>query len=173
MAQIMKYHQYPASYNWDAMPNTSGSSETSRLMRDIGTSVNMDYSCNGSGADTENEVAASFKNDFNYTSATYSDYDSEVVKQQLRGNKPVILRGGRESGWWIFVTYKDGHAWISDGYLTSLVYSEDCSMAWESLYFHMNWGWSGELNGWFTHLNWNPGDHTFNYKKGMVYNIKP
>lgn len=174
MAQIMKYHQSPSSYNWSLMPNTYGTNETSLLMRDVGDAVNMDYGCNGSSASTEDEVASSFINDFNYSSASYSGYNSETVKQQLRWNRPVILRGGRNTGWWIFNQYSDGHAWVCDGFRRSFIWSEDCSMAWGYLYLHMNWGWSSSsLNGWFAFNNWNPSTHTFNYSRGMVYNIKP
>ncbi|MGE4288290.1 MAG: hypothetical protein AB7E36_06345 [Salinivirgaceae bacterium] len=28
-------------------------------------------------------------------------------------------------------------------------------------------------NGWYAFDNWNPDDYTFNYEKGMVYNIAP
>jgi hypothetical protein len=41
------------------------------------------------------------------------------------------------------------------------------------LLLHMNWGWDGDYNGWYNYNNFNPGSHTFNYKRGMVYNIKP
>lgn len=142
MAQIMKFHRFPTNYNWDNMPNSYGTNETAKLMRDIGNAVNMDYSCDGSGADTKGEVASSLKNDFGYSSASYADFNRETVKQQLRWNRPVILRGGRESGWWIFATYKNGHAWVCDGYRSSLIYSQDCSISWGYLYLHMNWGWT-------------------------------
>ena len=176
MAQIMNFHEFPNNYNWDNMPDLWGTSETARLMRDIGDAVDMNWGCNSSGADTQDEVASSFRNDFGYSSASYAGFNRETVKQQLRWNRPEILRGGRKSGWWIFATYKDGHAWVCDGYRSSTIYSEDCSMAWGYLYLHMNWGWgwsSNGLNGWYAYNNWNPGNHTFNYKRGMVYNIKP
>ncbi len=41
------------------------------------------------------------------------------------------------------------------------------------LLFHMNWGWGGTYNGWYNYNNFNPGDFTFNYQTGMVYNIIP
>ncbi|MXV37822.1 hypothetical protein GO491_03885 [Flavobacteriaceae bacterium Ap0902] len=168
MAQVMKYHQYPTSYSWSSMPNSYGTSTTSILMRDIGDAVNMNYECDGSGADTQDEVASSFKNDFGFSSASYSGYNYQTVKNELSYNRPVILKGGRKSGWWIFAQYKDGHAWVCDGYLN---YIDPC---WGSmLKFNMNWGWNGSYNGWYSFNNFNPGDHTFNYKTGMVYNIKP
>ena len=155
------------------MPNNSGSTETARLMRDIGNSVGMSYSCNGSSADTKGRVASAFTSSFGYSSARYADYNSSTVIQQIRNNRPVILRGGRKSGWWIFSSYADGHAWVCDGYRYSLIYSDDCQTAWGYSYFHMNWGWNSTYNGWFSLNNWNPGDYTFNYKRGMVYDIIP
>lgn len=170
MAQIMRYHQFPSTYNWNIMPNATGSSATSILMRDIGDAVNMNWGCNGSSADTENEVASSFINDFGYSSASYADYNHNVVKQQINWNRPVILRGGRNTGWWIFGVYSDGHAWVCDGYKSS----EWCETGNSTLYLHMNWGWgSNTFNGYYAYNNWNPGSHTFNYKRGIVFNILP
>lgn len=167
MAQVMKYYQFPTSYNWSSMPNSSGSSATSILMRDIGDAVNMDYECGGSGA-TQNEVASSFRYDFGYSSASYSDYNYETVINELNHNRPVILSGGRKSGWWIFAQYKDGHSWVCDGYLN---YIDPC---WGSiLQFNMNWGWNSNYNGWYSFNNFNPGNDTYNYERKMVYNIKP
>jgi hypothetical protein len=170
MAQIMRYHEYPSNYDWGLMPNTSGSNATAQLMLDIGYAVGMDWGCGGSSADTEDEVASSFRNDFGYSSASYADFNHSTVQQQLRWNRPVILRGGRNTGWWIFGVYSDGHAWVCDGYREYRM----CMST--SLFLHMNWGWGiwyNYLNGWYAFNNWNPGDNTFNYKKGMVYNIAP
>lgn len=64
MAQVMRYHEWPATYNWSNMPNTFGTIDTQTLMADIGDVVNMDYGCNGSGANTESTVSAAFKGVF-------------------------------------------------------------------------------------------------------------
>jgi hypothetical protein len=168
MAQVMKYHQYPTNYSWSNMPNSSGTSTTAGLMADIGNAVSMSYNCEGSGADTRNNVAPAFINTFGYSTASYADYNYQTVKNELDYNRPVILRGGRNTGWWIFGQYSDGHTWVCDGYLN---YIDPC---WGSiLKFNMNWGWDGSYNGWYSFNNFNPGEHTFNYKTGMVYNIKP
>ncbi|PIY09865.1 MAG: hypothetical protein COZ18_07150 [Flexibacter sp. CG_4_10_14_3_um_filter_32_15] len=169
MAQVMRYYAFPNNYNWTAMPNTSGTNSTAILMSDIGNAVDMDYTCNGSGANTENEVASSFRNDFGYSTASYADYNYQTVKNELDRSRPVILKGRKNTGWWIFGNYDDGHAWVSDGYLS---YTDPC---WGSmLKYNMNWGWNnGTHNGWYSFNNFNPGNLTFNYKTGMVYNIKP
>ena len=173
----MKYHESPSNYNWDGMPNTFGTMETAKLMRDIGSAVNMQYSCGSSGAHMR-DVPRAF-NQLGYQNVRYSGFNRETVKQQLRWNKPVILSGYKYKKkkcflWWCSTSYKEGHAWVCDGYRTSTIYSEDCRYAWGYLYLHMNWGWtSNRLNGWFSYNNWNPGNTSFNHKKEMIYNINP
>lgn len=183
MAQVMRYHSYPATYNWTIMPDVvwsssnTGSPEISQLMRDIGNAVDMDYGCSSSSADTKDEVASSFKNDFDYSTASYIDYyetsNYTKVTSEIRANRPVIFRGGRRAGTWPIYWYTDGHAWVGDGFRDSFMWSEDCSMGWGYLYFHMNWGWDGSYNGWFGFNDFTPGSYTFNYKSGVVVNIKP
>lgn len=168
MGQVMKFHSFPYTYDWVNMPNDWGSNATAVLMKDIGKAVGMDYDCDGSGADTEDEVASSLRNDFGYSSASYSDYKYWVVQSELNYGRPVILRGGRKTYWFIFPVYTDGHAWVCDGYSS---YVDPCYGSYLKL--HMNWGWGGNYDDWYSFNNFNPGTSTFNYKPGMVYNIKP
>jgi len=183
MAQIMRYYQAPSSYAWSGMPNGSGSTAIANLMVDIGNAVDMDWGCNGSSADTKNDAAPAFINDFNYSAASYASYSQITVTNEIDGNHPVILKGGRNNKWWIFNVYDDGHAWVCDGYRRTQYY--ECeqnpytgeffpTQTYSSLYLHMNWGWGNGLhNGYYAFDNWNPGSHTFNYKRGMVKGIRP
>jgi len=183
IAQVMKFHQYPISYNWSSMPNNYGTTTTASLIKDIHNSITINvfgneipaisYDCDGTGVDKDYNTSGVFKNKFGYSSASQAGYNYETVKQQLRLTRPVILGGGRKSGWWIFSTYKDGHMWVCDGFRRSFIWSEDCSMGWGYLYLHMNWGWGGYENGWYAFNNFNPDTYTFNYQVKMVYNIKP
>jgi len=171
MAQIMKYHQFPNNYNWGAMPNGSGSNETARLMRDIGTAVGMNYSCSSSGAASEN-AAAAFKNNFGYSNASYTGFNHNTIKQQIRSNRPVYLAAHSSSScflWWC--SYQDGHAWVCDGYMSSF----QCDTGASYLLLHMNWGWTqfSGTNGWYYYNRWNPGTYDFKYNKRMIYNIIP
>ena len=171
MAQIMKFHNYPNNYNWSSMSNNYGTSETARLMRDIGNSVGMDYGCDASSANTENSVANAFKNNFGYSqSATYIDYEGtsnyNIVRNELRISKPVILKGGRRTGTWPFYQYVDGHAWVCDGFVSW----SDCHSS--MLSFYMNWGWEGSYNGLFALNNFNPSNYSFNYKSGAIVGIR-
>lgn len=177
MAQVMRFHQFPSNYTWVSMPNlpsrNSDFVEISRLMRDIGDDVSMNYGADGSSADTKEQVASSFVNDFGYSSAQYLDYEGTSnffkVEDEIKYNRPVIFRGG-DIDWKFFgliPVYSNGHAWVCDGY-RKITYP--CA---SYLYLHMNWGWNGTYDGWFAYNNFNPGGNTFNYKSGVVVNIKP
>ncbi|WP_205959749.1 C10 family peptidase [Flammeovirga aprica] len=79
MAQVMKYHEYPYNYNWEAMPNNIGSTETSILMKDIGDAVGMTWGCDGSGA-SMSAATSGYANVFNYKSAHLASFNHETVK---------------------------------------------------------------------------------------------
>ena len=170
MAQIMKYHAFPLSYNWSAMPDSSGSLETARLMRDIGTAVNMNYGCDASGA-SGNNIAPAFVNAFGYAATPqYIDYAGtnayESVENEIANNRPVIFTGIDPN--------VGGHAWVSDGYRES----HDCTFGLTYLYFHMNWGWESIADGWFGFNTFTPTDqsgNTYNFytDSKVVINIHP
>lgn len=50
MAQIMKFHNFPVSYNWNNMPSSYATEDTQILIADIGHNVGMDYGSDGSSA---------------------------------------------------------------------------------------------------------------------------
>ncbi len=178
MSQIMKYYQYPSNYNWTQMYDGSGSNETARLMLDAGNSVGMDWGCSGSSAETSS-VPNALKSTFGYSAADYMDFSIATTKSELNAGYPVILRGGEKATkWLIFNVYENGHAWICDGIRQYSVpvrvsaglhgYITVFHNAWT---YHMNWGWSGMYNGWYS-ASWQVGSDTFTYKAGMVYNIR-
>jgi hypothetical protein len=176
MAQIMKYHQNPVSYNWANMPDNgqfnSGNYDTQSLMAAAGASVTMHYGCGESSASTQ-DVPNALKNTFGYSAANYASFNSDTVVQNLESNKPVIVSGGTNyNGAYIL-----GHAWVCDGYMKLTVFITDSNgnCTGESVTttptFHMNWGWDGENMGYFSLGNFNPPGNSFNYLNHMVYNI--
>jgi len=162
MSQISKYHSFPAhgymshsythttygqqtanfgttTYNWTAMPNSVNSANTNvaTLMYQMGVSVDMNYGVDGSGAQSE-DVPFAMVAYFNYDPATISlEYRANYTDQQwidmleaeLDLSQPMYYAGDNGT---------EGHAWVCDGYRTS------------DTKFHMNWGWSGAYNGYFT-----------------------
>lgn len=162
MAQVMKYHQYPTSYNWSNMPNNYGTNTTAQFIKDIHSafSTNIHYYCTDTGVDQTYDISALIRNSFGYSSAGQNFYNSTTVKNNLRANKPVILAGG-------------GHAWVADGFKNGKVCLEGGGAEWYLL-FHMNWGWdNGDFNGWYSYNNFNPNGNNFNSDVQMVFNINP
>ncbi len=196
MGQIMKYHQYPTSYNWSVMSSTVADNG---LMYDIGIAVDMDHGCfisfgdgtagTSSGASEANRLLIddAFKNDFGYSSANHDDYDLDVVIDNILNNKPIILSaadtGSQDAG---------RHSWVADGVKNIRFYechigeeipSENRGIPpgqntyWNQmagyLYLHMNWGMSPNVNGWFGYGDFTPDIYSYNENMKMIKNITP
>lgn len=186
MGQIMKYHQSPYSYNWSAMANDKATSETARLLADIGAAVYMNYAPDGSGSTITNAYNA-FKNIYGYTYVKQINYSPEIVMEQIKKYYPVYMRGVDAN--------QGGHAWVCDGYQTiinafdyiKLMTLEDCPIGYEpqvftnpytypnepSPYtaFHMNWGWEGNYDGYYTGVN--PNNYNFSINREILIDLHP
>lgn len=175
-AQIMKYWEYPNSYDWSIMPDNTGSYETSRLMRDIGDAVDMNWGCEtGSGTPTSNARDA-LVNTFGYSNyASFEDFNKNKVVSELKYHRPFILRGSASSN-------SGGHAWVCDGYKRNKyiwihnpgTWYEYETYTFSSLYLWMNWGW-GQFGGnaWFLYNDFTPESDNFNFDNEMIINIHP
>lgn len=158
-AQVMRFYEYPDNYNWANMPNFIGTSETARLIKDIGVAVDMNWTCEGSGAYTS-DLPTAFKEVFGYMSANYSNFNRYTVTYELSKGRPVILRGQGTGG----------HAWVCDGYLRSTY----CASGASYLSLSMNWGWEfGWYNGFYAYNDWTPGNYNFNTLPQMITYIIP
>ena len=163
MAQVMRFHERPTSYNWGAMPNrltrAGEAPEIALLMLAAGNSVDMKWRCSSSGAKTY-KVEKALENDFGYSNSTdYRSLNVSTAEQEIRSRRPVILKGRSPD------TNgdgdKEGHAWVADGY--KWYYTQCCGY----LSFHMNWGWNdnnGSVNGWYSAKGWRPRGTSFDFK---------
>lgn len=170
MGQIMKYHEYPTSYNWSAMPLTYGTTTTASFIEDIHDAIGNVYNgqpfyeCDGTGVSASSNMGNVLKSQFNYSSASWGSYNFGFVKANIAVARPVLLSG--DNG-------QTGHMWVCDGYRATTYYFENCGSV-GYLYFNMNWGWyGGSNNGWFSFDNFNPGNTNYNNNKKMIYNIMP
>lgn len=156
---------------------SDGANEIARLMRDCGDSVGMKYTCDGSSSETE-DVPGALKSTFGFTSANYANFNITTCYNELVDGHPVILRGGEKGKkWLVFNVYQNGHAWVCDGmerYRMNIKvmagqhgYEVTCVPKYT---YHMNWGWNGTYNGWYSTFE-NP-QGSFSYKSGMVFNIR-
>jgi hypothetical protein len=132
------------SYPWEQMLPSYSSGYTdeqaeavSRLMSDVGISINMNYGTDGSSAvpNANHAFSAFFKygGDSHYVyrshSGSWTNYFN-AVKQQLDIAQPVIL-GIFKPG--------SGHAVVADGYRTS-----------PSNEAHVNMGWGGSQDNYYS-----------------------
>jgi hypothetical protein len=184
MSQIMCYWRYPntglgyhcifptpsygsqcadfsnTTYDWNAAANKPDKEcELAALISyHAGIAVDMDYGTSASGA-VMYKVAPAFKNYFQYASTAqvldrYSDLNSwkTLLKGDIDNGQPVQYAGSSTSS--------GGHSWVCDGYQGTD-------------YFHMNWGWSGSANGYFTLNALNPSGENFNSGQQACVHIKP
>jgi len=153
------------------MPDDASTATTAALMAFIGNAVDMDYGCGTSGAQSD-DASDAFRNVLGYGNASnVSDFNHSTVKQQLNWNDPVYLAAYRSKkrcflGW---CSYENGHAWVTDGYKSTYY----CESGTSYLLLHMNWGWGGFSDSWYAYNRWNPGTLDYQYKKRMIYNIRP
>ncbi len=153
MAQIMRYYEYPSTYNYSIMPNNiiylnSGADEISYLMRDAGIDVFYSYSCSVT-LGFPNLIPGSMTSRFGYAQGGIYNSTNYLLhtRNSLADSRPVILTA--TDG-----TNGPGHTWVCDGSIEYYQFVQgDCS-ANVSSYLHMNWGWdNGYQNGWFSVTN--------------------
>ncbi len=174
MAQIMKYWKYPqkgfgfhsyksdkygtlsanfssAFYDWDKMPNILNEANESiaTLMYHCGVAVEMDYGVDGSSGYVI-ESKSPKKHCVEYALKTYFGYASTIqgitrssfsdsqwilkLKAELDAGRPIQYAGFGQGG----------HTFVCDGYDNNN-------------FFHMNWGWGGEYDGYYNLNALNPG----------------
>ena len=184
MAQVMKFWNYPAvgtgfhsynhstygtlsanfgstTYSWGEMPNQLASSNSSTqkdavatLMYHCGVSVDMDYGVASKGGSSAMTICSGYSNCtvsaedalkayFGYKNTLQglhkSDYTESnwinLLKNELNGGRPIIYAGRGSEG---------GHCFVCDGYDSNN-------------FFHFNWGWAGQNDGYFALAALNPG----------------
>lgn len=204
-AQVMKYWNHPAqghgshsyvsanfgflnvdydtAYQWSLMPDhldwSSSADEihaVAQLMYHVGVAVEMGYGVGSSGAYTLSyaqygmnlpSTERSLREHFGYNpmlegrvKALYSDAMWKyMLRDEIFHARPVIYSGQDESG---------GHAFVLDGY-------DSLSM------FHVNWGWGGAYDGYYTVDSLSPGaggiggnaTYTFNMQNAALFGVRP
>lgn len=200
MAQVMKYWNHPAqgagshsythdtygtisadfgatTYDWGNMPNalTSGTpalqkNAVATLCYHCGVAINMDYAPAGSGAavvGNSNSVKSALPAYFGYKNSLRGIYKSSysdtawvgTLERELAAGRPVIYAGYDSEA---------GHAFVFDG----------CNASHQ---FHVNWGWGGAYDGYFSIGALNPygggtgsnGSNTFNLSNQALIGIQP
>lgn len=166
MAIMMKYHNWPESYEWSAMPDNTESdpldyeksyASLAKLMRDAGEAVYMSYGAAESGAMMP-WVGHALQTPFQYS----GDCQFIYTKKRTEEENLSILRGSLDKGFPVIYSGSGSgsHAFIIDGYN-----NDD---------YHVNWGWDGSCNGYFNLNALTPtAESDFSNDTGMVINIIP
>jgi PKD repeat protein len=185
MAQIMKYYSYPSqgtgehgydhatygyiyanfgasTYDYSSMPAsvTSSNAEVAKLIFQCGVAQDMDYGPTSSGS-YATAIDAAFKAYFDYSADAQwkllQDYTlaawQTMLRAELDASRPVLYRGADANN-------NNGHFFNCDGYQGTD-------------YFHINWGWSGNSNGYFLIDNLAPGSYNFSYYQMAIFNLHP
>jgi hypothetical protein len=161
-AQIMHYWNWPPygygtgyndPYDWPNMPDAATTSSPqavidalAELNHEVGVAVNMSYGCSGSGAYTYDMVGV-YENHYRYSTDCHTssrpNYSADtwfaMLQTQFNQNRPVQYR-------------IPGHSIVGDGWQ---IIGDDLKM------YHMNYGWGGGSNAWYTLdalLGGNPGE---------------
>jgi hypothetical protein len=183
MAQIIKHYNFPkqgngthgynSTYGWlevdygstfyDWIPMEyqleANNTAVAELVYHAAVSINTIFLQGGSGA-FDFDVRNALINYFNYHNDAefilrdnYSGDWLEMLRTELDNSRP-LLYGGADS------TYYTGHTLVCDGYQ-------------DSIFFHFNWGWDGQFNGYYNVDDLTAGGYLFNYQQDVVIGIQP
>jgi len=145
-------------YNWDLIiSGTDGKLEAARLLYHCGVSVKMDYGVSGSGTQTSYIINA-LKNFYSYAPSvkiyprnTYEGDWEELLLNELNAGRAVVYSGNNGG---------QGHAFNLDGHDGNYMY-------------HVNWGWGGTNNGYYTIDGMKDGDRIYTQNQQMIVGIRP
>lgn len=149
MSQLMYYHKWPESFDWNAMKTTYTEADDSdaakavaKLMSDVGKNVFMKYQADQSSA-SDVEISEVLRNIYHYSEST--DYITrscytpaswdEVIYNELAAKRPVLYSAQSVSS----ADGMGGHAFLLDGYQAKDGVG----------YYHVNWGWGGYSDNYF------------------------
>lgn len=186
VGQIMRYHEYPLSYNWNAMAYSSSTDVTALFLSEVGGKVLMDYSNPNYSSSNEYRACTALKG-YGYKNSQLIQHSTSYLVGQLKQKRPVFMKG---------VGNGEGHAWVCDGYnqKRTVTYYEVMALDksyWDDTkqfsyramystnlntvhaYYHMNWGWGGFDDGYFYEDAVNPGQYNFSTNRQDIIDIYP
>ena len=166
MAQVMMYYKYPKElkadipayttatnklkvnaiskgeeYDWDNMLptytegeyNTTQANAVAKLMFHCGAAVQMDYGDSSGALLRPEDMSTYFGYDADLLQEVYRSVYTlaewkKILDRELEAKRPIIYGGVR--------SYERGHQFVCDG-------SDGAGL------YHINWGWSGDCDGYF------------------------
>ena len=160
-------HLYNQNYIWESMTSTNPNLYNATLLYHCAFAINSVFGTSSTNSTME-EIYFTFRSNFGFdqTDIIYKDFFStqawiDTLKYHINKRTP-ILYSGRNS------TSSEGHGWVVDGYDNND-------------YFHCNFGWGGDGDGYFPFNNVTPTyssngitySHTYNTNFVALINIYP
>ena len=149
-----------ANYDWVSMSLSAPDDNNALLLYHCAVGVDMDFAPDGSGTLTSAAASTALKEFFFYSQKmafTKRGTDTQLWKSKLDSSllagNPVIYSGFPGTG-------SVGHAFNVDG-------------VFKSNYYHVNWGWGGVDNGYYTIDNFKPGSSDFTKDQTAIFRIQP
>jgi len=197
VAQIMAFHKYPnrgsghsepytTSYNvevpsvnfdavyfdWDNMLNKYKNTNATEKQQNavaalfyyVGIAIKANFgvdgvggSCCASGGGVVSGLTTYLGYDKSVQRIYRKYYDDSaweaIIKEQLNSGLPIFYHGVNSDG-------TSDHAFVIDGYDNTGK-------------FHINWGWNGSYDGYYSLNALNPDNYDFNHNNYILINIKP
>lgn len=196
LAQVLAYHRFPAQatgegycyytvdseqkqefydlgepIDWANMPEVipqtaAQNAAVAQLMKICGYAIHMNYGLRWSESDMFG-ITSGVVNHFGYDPATTLDQMNyhtiaeweDMLYESLQAGCPIVYRG--------YGNWQGGHIFVCDGYASDG-------------YFHFNWGWNGQSDGFFKVSALNPnqvfyGTEMNGFSQGQyaVLNMRP
>ena len=147
------------AYRWDSMSMTLPDEDNTELLYHAAVAVKMDFGPTGSSSSISN-LRSALRNTFHYSPDVRlkergddDDAWKAMLVEELQSGQPVIYRGDDGGG-------SAGHVFNIDGVGVGM-------------YFSVNWGWGGFLNGYFPIDDLTPGDDEFTQNHYAITGIRP
>ena len=156
-------HTYDYSlmpYEYKGSENSAQRNAVAQLVHDCGVMVEAMYNHGGGGTGAYSEDIVKALSEHMYYSSSaqliyryaFDDADwTRMIEKEIDEGRPILYGGIDDEG---------GHQFVCDGYDT-----KD--------YIHINWGWDGDHNGFFTLTLKIPGLYTFSDNQSMIVNLAP
>ncbi len=143
-------------YDEEDAPTDVAVQAVALLMYHLGVATQMQYSVYASGALIDDAIEA-LETYFRYDVERFDGSVGEMAAltlDDLRQRQPVIMAGRSEDR-------RFNHVFVCDGYRSDG-------------YFHFNWGWQGEHDGYFLMTRLEPDDiREYNHYQILLHGIRP
>ncbi|MDO5571525.1 MAG: thiol protease/hemagglutinin PrtT [Bacteroidales bacterium] len=145
-------------YDWNVIISGSdGKVAVARLLYHCGMIVKMNYGTEGSGA-FASDIPSALRKYFGYSSSvayyergSYKENWSDLILSELKAGRPVIYSGYPPEN-------TSGHCFNIDGYNGS--------------FYHVNWGWGGSNNGYFSIDGLKDGDQDYTRNQNVIVGVR-